>query len=133
MVYSNPYSIHIADPPALMRVCRGQKVNVGFTLLNQSSGARVGPFHNRIRLTDRFMGHFEDSPLTWTVAEWDQTLEPWEAKALPSYFTVPWDLPAGIPMFIYVDVDWYNSIAESTEDDNHIQLMKGLIMNNVCY
>ena len=131
---TNPYSINLADPPTVQYVCRGGWVNIGFTMLNQSSGQRVGPFHNRVRLSPDFNGHHsEDGPQTFTVAEWDETLEPWQDKKVPVGFTVPWDFPAGTAMYIYVDVDWFGGVAESREDDNHIKIMKLLYMPSVCW
>jgi len=36
-------------------------------------------------------------------------------------------------MYIYVDVDWWGNVAESTEADNHIKIMKLLYMPTVCW
>jgi hypothetical protein len=133
-VVKSPYDIQLGDAPAVQYVCRGGTVNVAFTLLNQSSGVRVGPFHNRVRLSPDFNGHTsEDGPQTFTVAQWDDTLEPWQDKKTPVSFTVPSDFPPGQAMYIYVDVDWWGNVAESTEADNHIKIMKLLYMPTVCW
>ena len=134
VLITNPYAIQLGDAPTVQYVCRGGRVNIAFTLLNQSSGARVGPFHSRVRLSPDFNGHnSEDGFQTFTVAQWDDTLEPWQDKKVPVDFQVPFDFPEGQAMYIYVDVDWFGSVAESREDDNHIKIMKLLFMPRACF
>lgn len=127
VVRTNPFSIGLNDPPQLTRVCRGNMVNIAFTLLNQSSGHAVGPFHNRVRVSTEFSGHGGDG---WTVAEWDHTLGPWAADKVPVSFMVPWDFPIGQAGYIYVDVDWFQQVNETDESDNHIKIME--LLHVVC-
>ena len=119
--------IHLGDPPALTRVCRGDWVTVTFTLLNQSSGFGVGLFRNRVRVSTEFNGHNGDG---WTVADWDDSLAAWQDKRIPVSFTVPLDFPLNQAGYIYVDVDWWAEVDESTETDNHIKIME--LLHVVC-
>lgn len=119
--------IHLGDPPVLTRVCRGNSVTITFTLLNQSSGFPLNLFRNRVRLSTEFNGHGGDG---WTVADWDDSLAAWQDKRIPVTFTVPNDFPLNQAGYIYVDVDWWAEINESSEVDNHIKIME--LLHVVC-
>ncbi len=106
-IVEDDLEIHLGDPPAVTPVCRGDSVTVTFTLLNQSSGASLPLFRNRVRLSTEFNGHNGDG---WTVADWDDSLATWQDKRIPVTFTVPHDFPLNQAGYIYVDVDWWAEV-----------------------